>query len=398
MRALVVDRDVAELAWLKPALAELGIEVIVATHGEAALDLVVEANPDVVLLGVAASGLDAFEVCRRLAFDLQTAHLPVLMVAPNRDDAQRLRALDCGAVDLLAPPESRQSLLLELRAVVRRKQAVDACWQRADQIRAMAAAHDALMRVSLADLDTMISAAGRAVHLVRDAEGVADWPADERRALRVADEELRAAAEAVRALQAVRALDAGEWEFEPAPLDLSDVLDLAVRRAAARTPVTGCAEPGLRLVADGALLELAVSALVQFAAERSAAGASIEVHALRREPAGVRIEVLTSGHERARPRATPVAQALHLTLAQMVAEAHGGSLNSGRGPGLALVMELPPEPTSGAWPPAGLFTRAARAAEGSAPSSTATAADWLASHTILPAPPRPPRLLPPAGD
>ncbi|MBI5835490.1 MAG: response regulator [Armatimonadetes bacterium] len=398
MRAVVVDRDVAELAWLKPALAELGLAVTVATHGEAALDLVVAAAPDLVLLGVSAQGLDAFEVCRRLAFDRQTAHLPVLMVAHARDETLRLRALDAGAVALLTPPDSRHALVLEMRAVLRRKQAVDACWAQTEQIRNVAAARDALMRISLVDLDTMIGAAGRAVRLVRESAGSAEWPAEERRVLRVAHEELRGAAEAVRALQAVRALDAGEWEFEPAPMDVSSVLEQSLRIAGPRVPVTGSAEPDLMVVADAALVELALTALVQFAAERVTSGSSIQVHALRREPAGVRVEIVVIGDEADLSPTTPIAQALHLTLAQMVAEAHGGSLASGRGGGLSLVLELPPEPTSGTWPPTGLFSKAARAAEGSGLSATATAADWLVSRASLPAPPRPPRLMPPAAD
>jgi DNA-binding response OmpR family regulator len=390
-RALLVARATAELAWLRPALAEAGLSVTALSHGETALDQIAADPPDLVLLGVEIDGLEAFEVCRRLTGEPHTAHLPVLMVAPAADEALLQRALSAGARRLLSPPESRRTLTLELLSALRPKQVFEAWRAGSEEHHQRAAARDALVRVSLADLEVMLGAARRALQLL--AEGPP--AADQRRLLRAAGEELVSADDTLATLAAVRALDAGEWRFEPHPTDLSQLLESVAAAAGGEAVVTGAADPGLSLVADGELLQLALSALVRHAAAGLATVEAVELRASARRPAGVRLEVAALGAPAAGDAPKPLAQALWLTLARLVAEGHGGALSSEPG---RLVLELPPEPAPGAWPPAGRLSRAARVAAGPTPAAAATAADWLGWRTSLPAPPRPPRLLGPAKD
>jgi CheY-like chemotaxis protein len=370
----------------------------VVDHGEAALDRVAAQTPDLVLVGVEAGALDGFEVCRRIAGEPRTAHVPVLIVSPVSGQGLERKALEAGG-ELLTPPESRHLLALRLRAALGRKRLTDAQEARFQHEQQHQLAREALVRVSLLDLDVMVTAAHRATLLLAD-NTLAGLAPEDARCVRVALGELGSAVDTLRALEAVRALDAGEWHFEPAPCDLTLVVAQAAEAAAASAghdqPVSGTVEPGLELVADAALLEYALAAMVQQTLGRAEPGSAVEIVVHRREPSGVVCEVRQTAGGLDEAQARPaIAQALQLTLARMVAEAHGGHLRQGEA---GLVLELPPEPTARQWPPSGVFSRGGPAAGAPAPSAATAAAEWLGSRTVLPAPPRPPRLLPPAPD
>jgi len=72
-RILVVD-DVAQNVRLLEAVLEAhGYDVVPATAGDAALELVISAKPDLVLLDVVMPQPDGYAVCRRLRAQDETA-------------------------------------------------------------------------------------------------------------------------------------------------------------------------------------------------------------------------------------------------------------------------------------------------------------------------------------
>jgi CheY-like chemotaxis protein len=65
-RILVVDDVPENVRLLEAVLAPHGYDIVPATDGGAALELVESANPDLVLLDVVMPHLDGYAVCRRL--------------------------------------------------------------------------------------------------------------------------------------------------------------------------------------------------------------------------------------------------------------------------------------------------------------------------------------------
>src|ERR1700754_1904999 len=82
---LIVDDVPDNLAVLHDALDEAGYTVLVATHGEAALQRALQAQPDIVLLDAMMPGMDGFEVARRLKAQAETAHIPVVFMTGLTD-------------------------------------------------------------------------------------------------------------------------------------------------------------------------------------------------------------------------------------------------------------------------------------------------------------------------
>ncbi|MEI8170299.1 MAG: response regulator, partial [Rhodoferax sp.] len=77
---LIVDDVPDNLAVLHDALDESGYTVLVATHGQAALDRAAQVLPDIVLLDAMMPGMDGFEVARRLKANALTSHIPIIFM------------------------------------------------------------------------------------------------------------------------------------------------------------------------------------------------------------------------------------------------------------------------------------------------------------------------------
>ena len=102
-RLLVVDDQPINIQALYQAFRD-DHQVLMATHGEQALKLAAEKQPDLVLLDVVMPGMDGHEVCRRLKADPATRDIPVIFVTAPHDEASETQGLELGAVDFISKP------------------------------------------------------------------------------------------------------------------------------------------------------------------------------------------------------------------------------------------------------------------------------------------------------
>jgi two-component system response regulator MprA len=118
-RVLVVDDDERIAASLRRALVYEGYSVSLAGDGQAALNMLRDDPPDLLILDLMLPGVDGLEVCRRLRADT-TSSVPVLMLTARDTTADRVRGLDVGADDYLVKPFAHEELLARVRALLRR--------------------------------------------------------------------------------------------------------------------------------------------------------------------------------------------------------------------------------------------------------------------------------------
>ncbi|MBP9904123.1 MAG: response regulator [Rhodoferax sp.] len=111
---LIVDDVPDNLAMLHDALDESGYTVLVATHGEAALQRAAQVLPDIILLDAMMPGLDGFEVARRLKATAQTAHIPIVFMTGLTDTEYLVAALECGGVDYVTKPIKPKEVLARM--------------------------------------------------------------------------------------------------------------------------------------------------------------------------------------------------------------------------------------------------------------------------------------------
>jgi DNA-binding response OmpR family regulator len=110
------DRDIAEP--LARALAREGYEVGEAGDGRTALEGVLAAPPDLIILDIGLPGIDGLEVCRYVR-DLHP-QLPILMLTARDGELETVAGLDAGADDYVTKPFRLAVLLARVRAMLRR--------------------------------------------------------------------------------------------------------------------------------------------------------------------------------------------------------------------------------------------------------------------------------------
>jgi two-component system, OmpR family, response regulator MprA len=118
VRILVVDDDRAVREALRRTLTLAGYEAQMADDGEGALEQIVQAVPDAVVLDVGLPGIDGLEVCRRVR--LLGNRVPILILTARDAVADRIDGLDVGADDYMVKPFDVGELKARLRALLRR--------------------------------------------------------------------------------------------------------------------------------------------------------------------------------------------------------------------------------------------------------------------------------------
>ena len=75
---LLVDDSPEALGFLTEALEQSGFSVLIATSGNAALNIADRITPDVILLDAVMPGMDGFDTCTRLKANASVAQVPVV--------------------------------------------------------------------------------------------------------------------------------------------------------------------------------------------------------------------------------------------------------------------------------------------------------------------------------
>lgn len=119
MDILLVEDDDAIAASLISGLATSGMTVRRVSNGANAVAAEI---PDVVLLDIGLPDFDGFEVCRRIR---QKSQVPIIMLTARDEEIDRVFGLEIGADDYVTKPFGLRELIARIRAVSRRRAAVD---------------------------------------------------------------------------------------------------------------------------------------------------------------------------------------------------------------------------------------------------------------------------------
>jgi DNA-binding response OmpR family regulator len=110
------ERSIAEP--FASALTRSGFRTTVAHTGEQAMLLMVELDPDVVLLDLSLPDTDGRDVCRRLRLE---SDVPIIMVTASGTVTDRVVGLELGADDYVVKPFATGEVIARIRAVLRRR-------------------------------------------------------------------------------------------------------------------------------------------------------------------------------------------------------------------------------------------------------------------------------------
>lgn len=119
MRILVIEDNQAILANVLDYLQIKGYNVDCAQDGLSGLHLATTVHYDLIVLDVMLTGVDGYQVCRRLREDARS-EVPILMLTARDALEDRLTGLRAGADDYLIKPFALSELVARMEAILRR--------------------------------------------------------------------------------------------------------------------------------------------------------------------------------------------------------------------------------------------------------------------------------------
>ena len=122
---LIVDDLEQNIKLLEIKLLSEYYTVLTANNGFKALEILANNEVDIVLLDVMMPEIDGFETCRRIKSNLETTHIPVVMVTALSEVEDRIKGLEAGADEFLTKPIDDTALFVRLKSLSRMKTVID---------------------------------------------------------------------------------------------------------------------------------------------------------------------------------------------------------------------------------------------------------------------------------
>ncbi len=117
-RILVVDDEPNILISLEFLMRREGFEVIVASDGETALNLVGQVAPDLMLLDIMLPKKNGYEVCQAIRANPRLKSLKIIMLTAKGLDTEIAEGTAMGADAYMTKPFATKDLLAEVRRLL----------------------------------------------------------------------------------------------------------------------------------------------------------------------------------------------------------------------------------------------------------------------------------------
>lgn len=116
-KILVVDDTRNIQLMLSDFLSGQDYEVLTASDGWEALEMVNTSPPDLILLDIMMPNMDGYQFITQLR---RSSNIPVIMITAKQQEADIIRGFNLGADDYITKPFRVRELLVRMRAVLRR--------------------------------------------------------------------------------------------------------------------------------------------------------------------------------------------------------------------------------------------------------------------------------------
>jgi len=118
-RLLVVDDDPNLVLLVKDYLEFRGYEVVAASNGLEALEVMRRLTPDLIICDVMMPEMDGYTFVQTLRSDRATDWIPVIFLSARGQTADRVRGLNTGAEAYLVKPFEPEELVAQVEATLK---------------------------------------------------------------------------------------------------------------------------------------------------------------------------------------------------------------------------------------------------------------------------------------
>jgi signal transduction histidine kinase/ligand-binding sensor domain-containing protein/DNA-binding response OmpR family regulator len=117
-RLLIVDDNDEIVSYLSDRFSQF-YEICTAYDGEQALNVLDGQQIDLIICDVMMPELDGLHFCKRVKQNIQTCHIPVLLLTAKADTQQQIKGLEMGADDYVTKPFSMSLLEAKVQNILR---------------------------------------------------------------------------------------------------------------------------------------------------------------------------------------------------------------------------------------------------------------------------------------
>jgi two-component system, OmpR family, KDP operon response regulator KdpE len=117
LRILVIDDEPPIRKLLRVGLSAHGYQIVEASNGKMALDLLSEQAPDLVILDLGLPDMEGHELLQTMR--ARNDSVPIVVLSSRDDETGKVQALDSGADDYVTKPFGMDELLARMRAALR---------------------------------------------------------------------------------------------------------------------------------------------------------------------------------------------------------------------------------------------------------------------------------------
>lgn len=119
---MLIEDSETQAFMMRCLLEEQGWQVSVSGAAEAALSALADFRPDLILVDYNLPGMRGDEFCRRIRMNLNTRGISILMMTASAPNTSEIQSLESGADDYIAKSVDTQTLLLRIRALLRKSE------------------------------------------------------------------------------------------------------------------------------------------------------------------------------------------------------------------------------------------------------------------------------------
>ncbi|MGB3800087.1 MAG: response regulator, partial [Lewinella sp.] len=111
---LIVEDNEEIRDYIESVLVE-DYRLVTAANGKEGLERAAAEHPDLVISDVMMPEMDGIALCAALKQDIQTSHIPIILLTAKSSDLQKLEGLEIGANDYVTKPFSPRELQLRVQ-------------------------------------------------------------------------------------------------------------------------------------------------------------------------------------------------------------------------------------------------------------------------------------------
>lgn len=290
-KILIIDDEPDNFDVIDALLDSQGYELSYVSNGQEALELLVDFQPDVILLDVMMPQMNGIEFCQQFKSNVQWKHIPIIMVTALNSKEDLSEGIAVGADDFISKPVNGTELRSRVKSMLRIK-------QQYDSLQEVINLREDLSNMIVHDLRNPLTSIILAAEMLRVGNLSPERQFQKSNQIIAAGQQLQSM---IDSLLLMAKLDAGKLILQRTNIDICELCDLSISDIQPAIIhknlklITDLPQPGGTINLDVNLFRRVLDNLLSNAIKFTTANGKITLHAHYPAPGKLKIQVADTG-------------------------------------------------------------------------------------------------------